>query len=99
MIVGSFTIITMASYTSVEHVIIVKTFYKNNDSPVQKFRALREIFELRNRPSTRVITRIVSNFEENHTLLDRKKVPHKRPVRTPEKIQRCPFVVDYSSLL
>ena len=54
---------------------------------MQTFRALREIFEPRNRPSTRFITRIVSNFEENHTLLDRKKVPHKRPVRTPEIIQ------------
>ena len=87
MTVWSFTIPTMASYTSAERLIIVKTFYKNNDSPVQTFRALREIFGPRNRPSTRVITRIVSNFEENHTLLDRKKVPHKRPVRTPKKIQ------------
>ena len=87
MTVWSFTILTMASYTSVERLIIVKTFYKYNDSPVQTFRALREIFGPRNRLSTRVITRIVSNFEENHTLLDRKKVPHKRPVRTPEKNQ------------
>ena len=53
---------------------------------MQTFRSLREIFASRNRPSTRVITRIVSNFEENHIPLDRKKVPHKRPVRTPEKI-------------
>ena len=87
MTVWSFIILSMASYTSAERLIIVKTFYKNNDSPVQTFRALREIFGLRNYPSTRVITIIVSNFEENHTLLDRKKVPHKRPVHAPEKIQ------------
>ena len=65
-----------------------KNILKNNDSPVQTFRALREIFGPRNRPSTRVIARIVSNFEENHTLLDRKKVPHKRPVRKSEKMRR-----------
>ena len=80
MTVWSFTILTMASYTSAERLIL---FY----SPVQTFRALREACGPRSRPSTRVITRIVNNFEENHTLLDRKKVLHKRPVRTPEKIQ------------
>ena len=69
MTVSSFTILPMASYTSAERLTISKTFYKNNDSPVQTFRALREIFGPRNRPSTRIITRIVSNFEENHTLL------------------------------
>ena len=37
-------------------------------------------------PSTRVITRIESNFEENHTLLDRKKIPHKRHVEQNPKI-------------
>ena len=87
MTVWSFTILTIASYTSAERLIIVKTFYKNNYSPVQTFRALREIFGPRNHPSTRIMTRIVSNFEKNHTLLDQKKVSHKRPVRTPEKIQ------------
>ena len=89
----------MASYTSAERLIIVKTFNKNNDSPVQTFRALREIFGPCNHPSTRVITRIVSNFEENHTLLDRKKVPHRRPVRTPEKIQAVRHHVEQNHIL
>ena len=67
MTVWSFTILTMAPYTSAERLIIVKTFNKNNDSPMQTFRALREIFGPRNRPSTRVITRIMSNHTQRES--------------------------------
>ena len=66
--------------------IIIKTFYKNNESPINTFRALREHFGIHNRPTTKVISKTVKHFEEKHTLLEPEHRPHPRNVRTPENI-------------
>ncbi|CAH2099714.1 unnamed protein product [Euphydryas editha] len=60
----------MDRLTTAECVEIVKTYYKNGESVVGTFRALRGVYGRHNRPSERAIGKIVRKFEETGSVTD-----------------------------
>lgn len=77
----------MARLTKEELIFIVKTFYKNNESIVATFRALRERFGVHNRPTKQAISKIIKRFESIGSVQVVKRAARPRPVRTRRNIE------------
>jgi len=76
----------MVNYTPQQRLEIVKIYYKNSESVRATFRALRDVYGLRNRPDERTILRIVRRFEASFTLHDQKPPIRSRTGRSNENI-------------
>lgn len=76
----------MDRLSTAERVKIVKTYYKNSDSVVSTFRALRADYGRHNRPSERTIGKTVKKFEETGSVTDVLRPIHHRNARSTENI-------------
>lgn len=78
----------MERYTIPQRVLIVKTFYLNNESIVATIRNLRRDFGRNNVPSVNTIRQLVRKFEQTGEVKDLPRSGRFRTVRTPENIER-----------
>jgi len=76
----------MDRLTIADRVKIVKTYYKNDDSPAATFRALRGDFGRFNRPTQQAVCKIVKKFEKTGSVTDIAKPVHHRNARSAENI-------------
>lgn len=68
----------MDRLTTAERVKIVKTYYKNDDSAVSTFRALRADYGRHNRPTQQTILNTVNKFEQIGSVVDIQRPVHHR---------------------
>lgn len=76
----------MDRFTTAQRVRIVKMFYKNGDSAVATYRALRPEYGRHNRPSQQTILNVVNKFEQNGLVTDIRRPVHRRNARSLENI-------------
>lgn len=76
----------MDCLTVEERVKIIKFYYKNGDSAVSTFRALRADYGRHNRPTQQTISNTVRKFEETGSVIDIARPVHHRNIRSAENI-------------
>lgn len=76
----------MDRLTVEERVKIIKFYYKNDDSAVSTFRALRADYGRHNRPTEQTILNTVKKFEETGSVTDIVRPVHHRNIRSAENI-------------
>lgn len=60
----------MDNYTIEQPVQMIKTYYQNNESVRNTFRALREFYGRNDRPAESTIRRLVNKFKSSGTVTD-----------------------------
>lgn len=76
----------MERYTIQQRVEMVKSYYQNQCSIRQTFRALRPIYGVDGRPSESTIRRLINKFEATGSLLDQTTPVRQRSARSIENI-------------
>lgn len=84
----------MERYSIAQRINIVKTYYKNNDSPSETHRALRKDFGRHNRPVLSTISSVVAKFERTGSVADDFKPTRFRSARSVENIAATAASVD-----
>ena len=69
-----------------QHIKIIKTYYKNGDSAIATYHALRGNYGLHNRPTTQTINKIVKKFKETGVVPNIGRLAHHRFARSAENI-------------
>ena len=68
----------MDPLTITQRIKVIKIYYKNGDSAAATYYALREDYDLYNRPTTQAIVKIVKKFEETGVVTNIEKPVHHR---------------------
>lgn len=76
----------MEHLTIDQRVKIIKSYYKNSDSAVSTFRALRADYGRHNRPTKQTILNTVNKFEQTGSVTDIVRSVHHRNIRNAENI-------------
>jgi len=75
------------TFRTVPHrVEIVKIYYQNGCSVPRVFRALREVYNIHNRPIERTIRRLIEKFEATESVANRIAPVRQRSARSNENI-------------
>ena len=53
-----------------QRIKIIKTYYKNGNSDITMYRALRGYYGLQNRPTTQAIGKIVNKFKDTGVVIN-----------------------------
>ncbi|KAJ8975592.1 hypothetical protein NQ317_018807 [Molorchus minor] len=70
--------VNMNRYTIEQHLEIIRIYYQSACSVCRTYRALREIFGQRNRPTERSIYRLVEKFGQTGSLVNKSTHVHRR---------------------